>query len=62
MADHLDVLGHFDGGRVAKGAQRTDEAHVDWLHSGAAFDQVRFDAMTRAIADGMAAAATSRRS
>ncbi|MGD0528834.1 MAG: hypothetical protein ABSE49_27095, partial [Polyangiaceae bacterium] len=60
MADHLDVLGHFDGGRATVGA-RTDEAHVDWLHSGAAFDQARFDAMTRAIADGMLTAVAARR-
>jgi hypothetical protein len=65
MADHLDVLGHFDGGRAGGRATvrapRTDATHVDWLHSGAAFDQARFDAMTRAIADGMLAAATSPR-
>ncbi|HEX3343260.1 MAG TPA: hypothetical protein VHS09_01755 [Polyangiaceae bacterium] len=59
-ADHLDVLGHFDGGKVKKGAggeaKKGEPAHVDWLHSGAKFDRDRFDAMTRAIAEGMLAA------
>lgn len=55
LADHLDVLGHFDGGK--KGRMASDEpAHVDWLHSGAGFDRERFDAMTQAIAQGMKAA------
>ena len=54
-ADHLDVLGHFDGGpALGEG----EPAHVDWLHSGAAFDLSRFQAMTRAIAQGMRAACT----
>jgi hypothetical protein len=48
-ADHLDVLGHFDAGRAADGA-----AHVDWLRSGADFDQARFAAMVRGIVEGMA--------
>jgi hypothetical protein len=52
MADHLDVLGHFDGGRAREG----EPAHVDWLHSGASFDKERFAAMTKAIAEGMMAA------
>ncbi|HEX8789940.1 MAG TPA: hypothetical protein VF765_03245 [Polyangiaceae bacterium] len=49
-ADHLDVLGHFDGG---KGAD--DPPHVDWLRSGAGFDAGRFADMTKAIAEGMLA-------
>ena len=48
-ADHLDVLGHFDGGKNSPG----DTPHVDWLHSGAGFDESRFAALTKAIADGM---------
>jgi hypothetical protein len=52
LADHLDVLGHFDGGRAAA-AGEGEPAHVDWLHSGAKFDRDRFDGMTRAIAEGM---------
>ena len=53
QADHLDVLGHFDGG---SGDVAAGEAHVDWLHSGAKFDRDRFRAMTQAIAEGMLAA------
>lgn len=65
MADHLDVLGHFDGGAgVRRGERRSEKegepSHVDWLHSGAEFDRERFAAMTRAIADGMKAAAGGR--
>ena len=53
-ADHLDVLGHFDGRRdVTTGDPAAGPAHVDWLRSGAGFDEVRFREMTRAIADGM---------
>jgi hypothetical protein len=54
-ADHLDVLGHFDGGHDAKkaGDPAAGPAHVDWLRSGAGFDEVRFREMTRAIGDGM---------
>ncbi len=56
-ADHLDVLGHFDGGKTAKipAAATDDPPHVDWLRSGAGFDPERFDAMTKAIAAGMLA-------
>jgi hypothetical protein len=57
LADHLDVLGHFDGGRAAP-AGDGEPGHVDWLHSGAKFDRDRFDVMTRAIAEGMLAAAS----
>jgi hypothetical protein len=56
-ADHLDVLGHFDGGKRAGAEAKDEPAHVDWLHSGSKFDRERFDAMTRAIADGMLRAA-----
>jgi hypothetical protein len=57
QADHLDVLGHFDGGR---GKGKSEPSHVDWLHSGAKFDRHRFEAMTRAIAEGMHAAVEAR--
>jgi hypothetical protein len=43
-ADHLDVLGHFDG---------RGDAHHDWLTSGSGFDARQFDAMLDAIARGM---------
>jgi triacylglycerol lipase len=56
QADHLDVLGHFDGGRP-RSRSKDEPSHVDWLRSGAKFDRDRFDVMTRAIADGMRAAA-----
>jgi triacylglycerol lipase len=54
-ADHLDVLGHFQGDKPAKG---TDPAtapplHVDWLCSGSSFDVVRFGAMVDAIVSGL---------
>ena len=52
-ADHLDVLGHFDGG---KSGARDDPPHVDWLCSGAHFDRERFAAMTKALAEGMLSA------
>jgi len=55
FADHLDILGHFDGGPRPEG----EPSHVDWLRSGAAFDRQRFVAMTRAIAAGMIAGARS---
>lgn len=52
-ADHLDVLGHFRG--EAKGSP-----HNDWLASGSSFDSASFDALTRALAAGMRAAAAAR--
>lgn len=44
-ADHLDMLGHFDGDR--------DAAHTDWLVSGAGFREPDFDAVMDAVADFM---------
>jgi triacylglycerol lipase len=74
LADHLDVLGHFDGGdgkrRGGKGgakdganggANGDDPPHVDWLRSGAQFDAERFAAMTDAIAEGMREGARGER-
>ncbi len=57
-ADHLDVLGHFAGAKSGKSveAEGAEPAHVDWLRSGAGFDEARFAAMTKAIVDGMVAA------
>jgi hypothetical protein len=42
-ADHLDVLGHFKGGR--------NSVHTDWLVSGVGFRQPRFDEVMDAVAD-----------
>ena len=55
QADHLDVLGHFDGGSATR---EGEPAHVDWLHSGAKFDRDRFEVMTKAIVEGMLGAVT----
>ena len=49
LGDHLDVVGHFDGGR-------RDRAHHDWLNSGSRFDRARFDALLDAVVAGMLAA------
>jgi len=48
QGDHLDVVGHFPGGRGSE--------HNDWLSSGARFDRPRFDAMVDAIAMAMLSA------
>ena len=42
-ADHLDVLGHFQGDR--------DSSHTDWMVSGAEFREGDFDEVMDAIAD-----------
>ena len=42
-ADHLDVLGHFDGDR--------DSSHTDWMVSGAGFRETDFDEVMDAIAE-----------
>jgi len=42
-ADHLDVLGHFQGDR--------DSSHTDWLVSGAGFREDDFDELMDAVAD-----------
>ena len=62
-ADHLDVLGHFDGGKGdgrQGGGRGSGQPHVDWLHSGSNFDRDRFDAMTNAVAEGMRRAAREK--
>ena len=46
QGDHLDVVGHFAGGR-------TDGEHVDWLYSGARFNRACFDGLVDAIAKGI---------
>jgi len=47
--DHLDVVGHFPG-RATKGKA---PAHVDWLRSGAGFDETRFETIMDRIFAGM---------
>jgi hypothetical protein len=47
-ADHLDVLGHFDGAHLT-----SVERHVDWLTSGSGFDHLHFQRMLDAIFGGM---------
>ena len=42
-ADHLDLLGHFDGG--------SDSQHTDWLVSGVGFREPDFDEAMDALAD-----------
>jgi len=42
-ADHLDVLGHFYGGR--------DSSHTDWMVSGAGFREDDFDEVMDAVAE-----------
>jgi len=42
-ADHLDILGHFQGDR--------DSSHTDWLVSGAGFREDDFDEAIDAVAD-----------
>jgi hypothetical protein len=49
LGDHLDVVGHF------RGHGRRSE-HVDWLRSGARFDESRFDSLCDALVKGMLAA------
>jgi triacylglycerol lipase len=49
QGDHLDVVGHFAGGRNGD----SDGEHVDWLSSGARFDRPRFDALVDAIVRGI---------
>jgi hypothetical protein len=71
--DHLDVLGHFGGRervgprgllrflggerRRERGWGGDDPAHVDWLTSGAGFDEVSFRALMDAVAARMLSAA-----
>lgn len=45
LADHLDVLGHFDGAA----------GHADWLTSGASFDATGFDDLCDQLAKGLLA-------
>jgi hypothetical protein len=51
-ADHLDVFGHHRSAATG---------HVDWLSSGAGFDDGAFARLMDSIADGMLAAARERR-
>lgn len=55
-ADHLDVVGHF------RGHQRPGQTpHVDWLRSGAGFDDNRFDTVMDRVFGGMLLAEESAR-
>lgn len=54
-ADHLDVVGHFPG-REGKG-----DRHVDWLRSGAGFDETRFQTVLDRVFGGMLLAEESAR-
>ena len=60
MADHLDVLGHFPGAEApkpfwnwSKPPPGADTRHVDWLRSGANFDERAFEKLMDALAAGM---------
>lgn len=67
VADHLDVLGHYPSSaertaslwsRVARRRETQRSAlHVDWLTSGAGFDDTAFAELMDAVANGMLAAA-----
>jgi hypothetical protein len=48
QGDHLDVVGHFAGTPA--------DGHVDWMSSGARFNQQRFAALMDAVARGSLAA------
>ncbi len=71
-ADHLDVLGHYSsaarpartslwsrwvGPRRPQPRVQEAESHVDWLTSGAGFDDAAFARLMDALANGMLAAA-----
>jgi hypothetical protein len=47
--DHLDVVGHFPG----KDVRGKGQLHVDWLRSGAGFDETRFDTVMDRVFAGM---------
>jgi triacylglycerol lipase len=49
-ADHLDVIGHFDG-------PDHQPPHTDWIHTGARFDRAQFEAMWTSVARFIAEAA-----
>ncbi len=50
LADHLDVLGHYDDNSHE---QRPELRHRDWLTSGSSFDATQFAALMDAISTGM---------
>ena len=64
-ADHLDVLGHYDGGTAAvavtpaptTGGEPAVLLHRDWLRSGAGMTDASFLAMIEALVAGMLAPA-----
>lgn len=65
-ADHLDIVGHFPGARVgrrkvvAAPVASEEPPHVDWLRSGAGFDETRFETVFDRIFAGMMIAEESR--
>jgi triacylglycerol lipase len=60
-ADHLDVLGHFQGDKPGAGHDATVPPHVDWLCSGSDFDLDRFRTMLDVIASGLLSSGRSSR-
>jgi hypothetical protein len=58
-ADHLDVLGHFEGRRsvvVAPG----ETPHVDWLCSASRFDEESFASLVDAVVAGLIESSRAR--
>lgn len=51
LADHLDVLGHFEPHEAPAGVEKA--GHKDWLSSGASYGRAGFEAMTSALAAGL---------
>jgi triacylglycerol esterase/lipase EstA (alpha/beta hydrolase family) len=60
-ADHLDVLGHFEG-RAGARAATGEPPNVDWLCSGSDFDESRFASLVDAIVAGILESARARAS
>lgn len=66
-ADHLDVLGHFSSAAPPSSRpfwrrlleRRPEPVHLDWLTSGAGFDEGKFEAIMDAVASAMLAASVS---
>ncbi|MEO8801603.1 MAG: hypothetical protein ABI551_27175 [Polyangiaceae bacterium] len=50
LADHLDVLGHYDDETPE---EKPEERHHDWLTSGSRFGDAAFESLMDAVAGGM---------